>query len=705
MSSLASGASSVPRRPHTRTVTIPWAGPGGWLSLSVAAVIVLATFVARGGVRLEPTTNTEIGLMLLGGSVVAAACLFTRGRLYGIWAVLAFGLLAVYTALSIRWSLAPADSWSETNRTLAYLAVFAGAVGLVRLMPGRWAELLYGVLIGTVVVCVWALLTKVFPGALAADEQLARLRAPFEYWNSVGLMAALAVPALMWLTARRSGSGALNAFAWPLLGVVWVCLMLSYSRGSLIALGIGLAVWLAAVPLRLRAVAALICSAVAAAPIVLWAFEQDGLTVDKAPMAARADAGHELGALLVLLIAVLMAAGLVAGYLMARRPPSEQTRRRAGRVLLAGLALVPVLVLIVLAASPGGIGGQTSEAWNRLVDPQARTPGNTPDRLAATSSVRAQYWDEALKVHRNSTLVGTGAGAYATVRNRYRENGDVIVRHAHGYGVQTLSDLGWVGIGVSLLAALAWALAAARAVGLRRRDRGLPFDAQRVGLWTMVALVIVFGVHSAIDWTWFVPGNVVPVLLCAGWVAGRGPLRSWLPGAAPKEETIVVEEERGRLASRLPRWSPSPARIAFALLALAAALLASWAAYQPVRSVHAGDEALERLERRAFEPAVSIAQIAVDRNPLAVDPLFELAAIQQARGQTPEAEAAYEKATDVQPANAETWRRLGRFRLEALDEPRRALENFQVAYYLDPQNPASWEDLILATRAVDADGG
>ena len=42
--------------PHTRTITVPWAGPNGWLTGGVALVILLATFVARGGVRLEPTS-------------------------------------------------------------------------------------------------------------------------------------------------------------------------------------------------------------------------------------------------------------------------------------------------------------------------------------------------------------------------------------------------------------------------------------------------------------------------------------------------------------------------------------------------------------------------------------------------------------------------------------------------------------------------
>ena len=70
--------------------------------------------------------------------------------------------------------------------------------------------------------CTWALLTKVFPGALAKDELFARLRAPFDYWNSVGLAAALAIPPVLWLAARRSGHAAVNVLAWPALGILTV---------------------------------------------------------------------------------------------------------------------------------------------------------------------------------------------------------------------------------------------------------------------------------------------------------------------------------------------------------------------------------------------------------------------------------------------------------------------------------------------------
>ena len=144
----------------------------------------------------------------------------------------------------------------ETNLTLAYAAVLAGGWALGRLAPRRWSAVLAGVALASVVLCFWSLLTKVFPSWLAADAEFARLRPPFEYWNSVGLAAALGLPPLLWLAARRSGHRAVNAVAWPALGLSVVCLLFSYSRGALLAAAIGVALWLAVVPLRLRAVLA-----------------------------------------------------------------------------------------------------------------------------------------------------------------------------------------------------------------------------------------------------------------------------------------------------------------------------------------------------------------------------------------------------------------------------------------------------------------
>jgi len=705
-------------------------GRGGAAFAGAVALLLAATaFVGDGGLRLERTTNVEVVFMLLGAGLCAAALLVPRARverLHGGLTLTAVALLAAYTAVSITWSLAPSDSWIEANRTFSYLAAFAGTMALARLAPGRWPAVLQGIAIACVVVCGWALMTKVFPRALAEDEIYARLRAPFDYWNSVGLMAAVGIVPLLWLGARRTGRGAVSALAWPGIALLEVALMLAYSRGALLALAVGLVFWFAVVPLRLRSAVVFLGATAGAAPVIAWAFSMTGLNTDRLPLDVRADTGRELGALLLLMLVTLLVLGLVAGFLAAERPASRQAKTVAGRVLLGVLAAVPVIVLIALATAPGGVDGQVSKGWNQLTNPNASTPDNTPGRLTETSSVRARYWDEAFGVHGVSPWVGTGAGAYATVRMRFR-TGTLFVRHAHGYVPQTLADLGWAGMGLSLLALFLWGWSAMRTLGMRPRDRGLPWDAERVGMAALAAVALMFGVHSAIDWTWFVPANALCGLLAAAWVIARTPLRARMEAAAL---AAVPAAARHRPRDAAPLWAPPepeppppvadvggpgalpvadagwrrrPAfpwgAVAGAVLALALALVAAWSAVQPVRAVNAGDVAIERLQQGGLEAAVSVARIAHDRNPLSPEPLWELAYIEQQRGRLANAEDALEDAVRIQPASAEAWRRLGRFQLSALNQPSDALASFRAAYFLDPRSDASRSDFLEASRA------
>ena len=332
--------------------------------------------------------------------------------------------------------------------------------------------------------------------------------------------------------------------------------MLSYSRGALLALGIGLVFWFAVVPLRLRAAAPLIAAAVASAPVVAWAFARDALSTERIPLAARADAGHDLGALLAAPVR-RAAGGRPCGELLHDRAPAGAARARkiAGRSLAGALAVVPVAIVLAVAASPGGLKGQTSDAWNKLTNPAASTPTNTPDRLTATSSVRARYWNEALHIYRSSKWIGAGAGAYVVARTRYRTD-RLIVRHAHGYVIQTLADLGLIGVGLSLLAAAAWLAAAVRVdrpAPARPRAALRPRADRGADAWPRSS--IVFAVHSLIDWTWFVPGNAVVALLCAGWVAGRPGLRE---RAAEPARSRRESAAPGASACGGPRWPSAP---------------------------------------------------------------------------------------------------------------------------------------------------
>ncbi|HYM58984.1 MAG TPA: O-antigen ligase family protein [Solirubrobacteraceae bacterium] len=670
----------------------------GALALAVGLALAAVALAADGGLRLERTTWTEVGLMCLGASLAAGALLTGRaqGRLHGALTLLALAALAVFTALSIVWSLAPAESWLEANRTIAYVAAFAGVLALVRMVPGRWAAVLHGVILGCLLVCGVALLTKVFPAALAPDETFARLREPFGYWNAVGLMAALGVPPLLWLAARRSGHLAANALAWPGLGLLFACLMLSYSRGALLALAFGLAFWFVAVPLRLRSALPLIAATLAAAPVVAWAFTRDALATDRVPLAARSDAGTDLGALLLLMAVVLLIAGLAANFAVARFGVPHRARRIAAGGLIGLMVAVPVILVVALAAAPGGVHGQVSNTWDKLTNPLARTPANTPDRLTTTSSVRARYWDEALKVYDDTKLVGAGAGAFVVARSRHRTD-RLAVRHAHGYAVQTLADLGLLGLGLSLLATGAWVATAMRSTGLRRRDRGLGYDPERIGLLTMATVVLVFGVHSLIDWTWFVPGTAVVALLCAAWVAGRGPLRERL--AAPREPATPPAPVRP-WRERLAAYRPPRAAGAVAVAMLAVALAGSWAAIQPVRAARAEDRAIDDAQLGRYAAAAASARTAAARNPLSVEPLWQLAFIEDARNHERAAADSLEAAVRLQPANPEAWRRLGRYQLSALDDPKAAVAAFRATYFLDPQAPQSLSDFLEASRAA-----
>ena len=149
------------------------------------------------------------------------------------------------------------------------------------------------------------------------------------------------------------------------------------------------------------------------------------------------------------------------------------------------------------------------------------------------------------------------------------------------------------------------------------------------------------------------------------------------------------------------RRRPFPwAAAAGAALVLVFAAAAAWTALQPVRALHAGDVAIGRLEKGELDAAVSIAEIAHDRNPLSPEPLWERAYIEEQRGRLANAERALQQGVEIQPASAEAWRRLGRFQLSTLNQPADAVASFRAAYFLDPRNPQSTSDLLEATRAA-----
>ena len=661
------------------------AAPAGWqgpaLAVCVAVLLAGSVAVAGGGLQLRTLTVVEVVVDIVAGAVCAAALLLAPGArslsAAARVALAAFAGLAVLTGLSITWAIDPSGAWIEANRTLTLFAAFAAGLALARLAPERWRALLAGVLLACAGVSLYALLTKVFPAGLAPDETYARLELPFEYWNGVGLMAALGIPPALWLGSRREGHGLVNALAVPVLAVLLITVLVAYSRGALAAALVGCALWFWLVPLRLRSAAILTPAAVAAALASVWTFTQDGLDKDAAPLWQRSNAGDEFGVLLLAVGVVLFAVGLVIVFRRDELRLTAQARRAWGIALLVGLALVPVAVAGALAASDRGLSGSVSHGWHSLTDPDANTPPNDPSRLTAIGSVRARYWRDAIEIFKARPGVGVGAGGYAIARTRFRHD-TLDVRHAHGYLVQTAADLGITGLALSLALLAAWIAAALAATGTWRGRPPELGDGERHGLIALATLVVVFGVHSLLDWTWFIPGTTLPAMLCAGWVAGRAP-------GAPR---VVADPA-------LDRWLRGGA----AVLVAAAALAAAFSATRPEKAATRIDDALVALAAGQPDRATQLAREAAQADPLAVDPLFAQSRIAAAQRLTPQAIAPLEHAVQLQPANPRTWLHLAQFELTVLKDPAAAKRDVAPALYLDPRSTAAQALFLAADQA------
>jgi hypothetical protein len=269
------------------------------LGLVLAAALALIAFLTTGGTDVAPNTWVQIALTTIAIALAAAIVVSrARGRLWGGVTLLLFAGMAALTYASIAWSVQPATSWLEANRTLSYLAAFAGAMALAQLAPGRWRVLLGAIAGAATVLAGYALLVKVFPASLDASDAVARLRAPFGYWNATGLIAAMGLPVCVWAGARREGSPMLRALTVPAIAVLVVVLVLSYSRGALAAAVLGLGFWFALAPLRLRGALVLALGAAGAAVPTAWALGTPGIAHDGMPLHARTVAGHHFGVIL-----------------------------------------------------------------------------------------------------------------------------------------------------------------------------------------------------------------------------------------------------------------------------------------------------------------------------------------------------------------------------------------------------------------------
>ncbi|HET7571161.1 MAG TPA: O-antigen ligase family protein [Gaiellaceae bacterium] len=571
------------------------------------AAAFCALFFANAG---DLSRLVWIGALALGAAVLPlAAALVGRapavrpGRAGGAFLGCLAGL-AVWTAASTAWSLSPDRSWQAANRTLVYLAfALAGVVLASRLRrpaasAARAAAVLLGLLYG------WALLAKCVPALYPDYGRLSRLRAPLGYWNELALLGAVGVPLALWLAAprrrrRERAAGVVLLFA---AGLVT---LLTYSRVGVVLAVLAAVAWLLLSRERVEGLVALALGGGAAVALFGVALALPGITGDGEPRGTRASDGGIFAA------AVLAAAALVwvATARLATHTVSEQARRRVERAAAVAGIVLAVAAIAAAAAFSGRI-------WHSFANPvTSQIRSGSGRTLSLNSSNRWTWWQEEWSAFADHPLAGTGAGTFKLTDLRLRQSALVTSDEAHNVPLQLLGELGIVGFLLYLGAAAA---AAAGIVAARRRAAG----PERAAVTALGVAVAAFAVHTVVDMDWSYLATCGPLLLATGLAIGREPAREREPVRRP----LVA------------------AAAALASLGVVYSLAAPWLAQ---RALAAGTEAG--------------AKRAHSYNPLSTDALTTWAAYVDAGGDTFRALELYRDAVSLEPQSSETWWELGSF--------------------------------------------
>jgi O-antigen ligase len=628
---------------------------GTILALALLVACAYAAF-AHGAVRIPDESWLQIGLDIAGLGAAAAwlsgrgAPSTTREGWLGVALLTAFG---AWCALTMLWSVAPDQSWLEANRSLAYALVALLALGLGATSPRAIERIALGWLVVATAVALYALAGKAAPGTFAPDEPIARLRAPLQYWNALALVCAMGLPvALRTLTdTARDPRPRLAALAasYALL----LTIGLTYSRGGFVALAVALIVLTALGTRRLRGLAAFALAAVATAPVLVVAFTLDGLTNNEATLGQRIHDGRIFGAVALIVLGLLLAAGQRAlRFERHRRLPREfEAWAWQGLAAVAAVAVVGAAVYVV---------ADHDRVWHSFTDVKQDRQYD-PARLVSTNSGnRWVWWKEAAGAFSDKPVGGWGAGSFGTVHLRYRQQ-PLGVQQPHNVELQWLSETGIVGF-VLALGGLMMLFVAATA-RLRRIESG----GERELAVALLAAAAGWLVHGVVDWDWDIPAVTLPPLIFLGVLAAR-------PHARRCDEPFADPEERG-IGAR-----------AFGLAAVALLLSGAVASAALPALSQSRTEAAETAA--SSDTAARDADVAARLNPVAVRPLIVASSVEIRRGRLVEARRRLLEAAGRQPDSAEVWYRLALLSQQLADRDgfRTAIARFA---QLDPVNPVT----------------
>jgi O-antigen ligase len=261
------------------------------------------------------------------------------------------------------------------------------------------------------------------------------------------------------------------------------------------------------------------------------------------------------------------------------------------------------------------------------------------EHLFSTSgNGRWQWWTSAVDEWQTRPVVGRGAGSYEAW---WAEHASIpaFVRDAHSLYLETLGELGLVGLGLLLAFLVSCLVTGARRLAGRT-------EGERAAVAALLALVAAFLFEAGIDWMWELTAVSVVAVFALGLLTGPATERE-LTGLQ------AAEARRGRPLLRI-----ALAAIAFGLIvAEAIPLLANMEVRRSQEAVVSGNlgEALDR------------AQSARSIQPWAASPYLQLALVQELGGRIDEAERSIETALANDRSDWRLWLVAARIQTKAGD--------------------------------------
>ena len=567
------------------------------MGIGVAATVFALSY-ADGG--FAPTTRAYAGMAawwLLGvGAAFGIASAWSSIDRLAVVAVGLFAAFAVWTLISVSWAADAERAFAQFNQVALYVAVFAIAIVLARLIPAR--VLVGGVALALVGVALVALVSRFFPSSYGVDpggailKQLSngRLSFPLGYWNGLGIEVALAYPLLLSLmSSRRSRlASTLAALPLPILAAV---MYLASSRGAFVAAGIAVVMFVLLTPRRWTALAAVVVAGGAGAVAIAVLVPKDALVNGDMGTSLAVHQGHH-AALWIGIACVVTALVWLGLAELGRRLPSPS--RLVGQVT-AGVLVALVLIAIVLAHP---IRQFDTFKSNAAVG-HAHGTATANHLLNTSGSGRWQFWTAAVSEFKAHPLNGGGAGSWLAWWLRHPVI-PAFTQYTHSLYLESLAELGIIGlllIGAAVLVSVVGAVRSALAL-------------ESAEVAAAAACGIAFFAAAAYDWVWQLAGIAIVGVGMLGFALGA------LPSA------------RASAAGRLGVLRPAIALVAVAAIIPQYVVLAAGSHLRNSQAAflaNNGDKARsEALAAKAIEP-------------WAASPYLQLGFISEAEGHYPDA--------------------------------------------------------------------